>query len=90
MSAKYQVEIVWFQSALPRGERPICQWKRFKHGCFNPRSREGSDTTLRASARASLFQSALPRGERRETKYMQDGPALFQSALPRGERPGLL
>ena len=36
-----------FQSALPRGERPLFSHALHIHSYFNPRSREGSDPTLR-------------------------------------------
>ena len=34
---------IQFQSTLPRGERRLCQRGDLLVGCFNPRSRVGSD-----------------------------------------------
>ena len=57
-----------FRSALPRGERPCTRsFVIVCPGCFDPRSRAGSDP--RPAARVTLglaFRSALPRGERPE------------------------
>ena len=56
-------------------------------GCFNPRSRVGSDHAALAKAfEATQFQSTLPRGERHKTNQSQNMNTLFQSTLPRGER----
>ena len=84
---KTQNQIFLFQSALPRGER-----RRQHHEIqtlfdFNPRSREGSDSSGTPDPPSVVeFQSALPRGER--PSGTPDPPSVveFQSALPRGER----
>ena len=79
----------WFQSTLPRGERPATS-RRAQSGqlCFNPRSREGSDHRIRRlDPRSIWFQSTLPRGERlRRTIQDFEQELTFQSTLPRGER----
>ena len=54
-----------FQSTLPRGERPYRSILAPDTGCFNPRSRGGSDTAAVTNDIAvTTFQSTLPRGER--------------------------
>ena len=54
-----------FQSTLPRGERRLKMLFRGFPEYFNPRSREGSDSTgTMKRMKALLFQSTLPRGER--------------------------
>ena len=77
-----------FQSTLPRGERPgrklagLC-----RRGCFNPRSRAGSNMiSTGRSFPILVFQSTLPRGERRSAMPVVARAILFQSTLPRGER----
>ena len=55
---------------------------------FNPRSRVGSDVSLKVDKpRPKLFQSTLPRGERRPQSFHLYIMPRFQSTLPRGERP---
>ena len=53
---------------------------------FNPRSREGSDSSLNLSMPPRLFQSTLPRGERQPPQHSEQPIGGFQSTLPRGER----
>ena len=53
---------------------------------FNPRSREGSDSSRSSSPSVTRFQSTLPRGERHPLSAAPPLYPLFQSTLPRGER----
>ena len=53
-----------FRSTLPRGERPCWATAVRPTARFDPRSRVGSDTAVRLSARLAVFRSTLPRGER--------------------------
>ncbi len=69
----------WFQSTLPRGERPPLRGKFARRSGFNPRSRAGSDSGVSANSRPPiLFQSTLPRGERppRSAGYPRQGPGF--------------
>ena len=57
-------------------------------GCFNPRSRMGSDARSLAWALAArAFQSTLPHGERQYVGVPFLNRLWFQSTLPHGERP---
>ena len=59
-------------------------------GCFNPRSREGSDyPQLIKLIFHEQFQSTLPRRERRTTIKLGSSGSKFQSTLPRRERPAI-
>ena len=54
---------------------------------FNPRSREGSDTTATSAHRhRNRFQSTLPRRERQVATPQNKDIIGFQSTLPRRER----
>ncbi len=54
---------------------------------FNPRSREGSDTTnIYISVNVNVFQSTLPRRERLKIGEQCEIIKIFQSTLPRRER----
>ena len=76
-----------FQSTLPRGERPRGSAQGRGCGCFNPRSRVGSDLGLNElRVGTHLFQSTLPRGERPDVFGGPRRVRKFQSTLPRGER----
>ena len=57
---------------------------------FNPRSREGSDSSaLDPQDTLLLFQSTLPRRERPDFAPKLSGTKAFQSTLPRRERQKL-
>ena len=59
----------WFQSTLPRRERPFLMLRNGNSPCFNPRSHEGSDTTIGSgTSTMTMFQSTLPRRERPHAK----------------------
>ena len=62
--------IFLFQSTLPRRERLKIRFLvSHLEIYFNPRSREGSDLTLKFIASGyDLFQSTLPRRERHDSK----------------------
>jgi len=79
--------ILSFQSTFPRGERPKGDKDLIDKHHFNPRSREGNDTS-RASriSLLSRFQSTFPRGERLQARREFWNFAGFQSTFPRGER----
>ena len=53
-----------FQFTLPRGERLLLDSSIAKSGCFNSRSREGSDLLHFFKSKSGSFQFTLPRGER--------------------------
>ena len=54
---------------------------------FNPRSREGSDPSVRfRNLKAFRFQSTLPRRERLNSNSTPNPCTKFQSTLPRRER----
>ena len=73
--------IGWFQSTLPRRERPTLSKFRRNSAGFNPRSREGSDAIRDAvHAIKAGFQSTLPRRER-PCKYLS--PFRHQCFNPR-------
>ena len=56
-------------------------------GCFNSRSREGSDGGLNGVYLLLAFQFTLPRGERPGMRLNTCSRLiLFQFTLPRGER----
>ena len=83
------MQIHMFQSTRPRGarrrpwNRAGCRWP-----CFNPRAREGRDSSPRSSLDASLsFQSTRPRGARQDPADSFPLDAVFQSTRPRGARP---
>ena len=61
-----KVSVRIFQSTLPRRERRASYETRTSGRCyFNPRSREGSDSSANSIInRQTLFQSTLPRRER--------------------------
>ena len=63
-----KVSVRIFQSTLPRRERRASYETRTSGRCyFNPRSREGSDSSANSIInRQTLFQSTLPRKERRK------------------------
>ena len=76
----------WFQSTLPRGERPDNSGYVAAYRGFNPRSRAGSDrlpknlylctnVSIHAPARGATWVAAS-----------QSSAGRFQSTLPRGER----
>jgi len=78
-----------FQSTLPRGERPLAEGVGIcLLNYFNPRSREGSDSSAYAalidvnsiSIHAPARGATLPPTSETEKNYK------FQSTLPRGER----
>ncbi len=59
-----------FQSTLPHGERRFGSKLECPRVCFNPRSRTGSDRSLREICLlCTEFQSTLPHGERPLTAY---------------------
>ncbi len=79
-----------FQSTLPRRERRTKTGNSFKVYHFNPRSREGSDVTVRKKKwNLYIFQSTLPRRERLIPSGFMSFASTFQSTLPRRERPSL-
>ena len=53
-----------FQSTLPHGERLVALKGGDNNDYFNPRSRTGSDSSLRSMRNGTPFQSTLPHGER--------------------------
>ena len=76
-----------FQSALPRGERPLPGILQNLANNFNPRSREGSDLvhTLYVVPRWD-FNPRSHKGSDNVISGLGISVELFQSALPRGER----
>jgi len=78
---------VAFQSALPRGERPVLASLVYDDAIVSIRAPAGGATFVSVKDQAfGAFQSALPRGERRGAADSDQGTDKFQSALPRGER----
>ncbi len=58
-------------------------------GCFDPRSRAGSDVHYGCPSRGPHgFRSTLPCGERRRATASAQASSMFRSTLPCGERPG--
>ena len=78
---------VRFQSALPRGERPIPDFFANSINVFQSALPRGERRLRpRCFANRREFQSALPRGERQCKRIYDYLDNRFQSALPRGER----
>ena len=78
-----------FQSTLPRGERHhqnLDIQRRIKN--FNPRSREGSDDSIRAISKTYVnFNPRSREGSDAIFRMTMRERIGFQSTLPRGERP---
>ena len=78
-----------FQFTLPHGERHGCASTSASSGCFNSRSRMGSDSAPRQQVAFSCsFQFTLPHGERQERLEKEAEELKFQFTLPHGERRG--
>ena len=85
-----KVSVRIFQSTLPRRERRASYETRTSGRCyFNPRSREGSDSTLcGGNLLFDLYFNPRSReGSDVRRFFRLDRTELFQSTLPRRERP---
>ena len=80
--------VIWFQSTLPRGERPrACRTSQGGLAGFNPRSHAGSDSSILATAKAGDVSIHAPtRGATLRPLNNAIKALQFQSTLPRGER----
>ena len=76
-----------FQSTLPRRERPYAPKKHYHLWNFNPRSREGSDDSLKdiKKEEKEISIHAPAKGATSQLLTLYHCPA-FQSTLPRRER----
>ena len=79
-----------FQSTHPRGVRLGDSCLQKPPDCFNPRTREGCDSTPGLACRLCRFQSTHPRGVRPAAARVLSEVSWFQSTHPRGVRPGNL
>ena len=76
-----------FQSTHPRGVRPYFGLSPVMSQHFNPRTREGCDSSMQLQIPRHLaFQSTHPRGVRRGRPSMTQVICRFQSTHPRGVR----
>ena len=82
-------KVTLFQSTLPRGERRGVTVSNPQVINFNPRSREGSDTTRNFKFFCFYISIHAPaRGATIRDCDISREHVAFQSTLPRGERPG--
>ena len=78
---------LWFQSTLPRGERPKVRTGAKECRSFNPRSHGGSDVRSLACPQHP-YHCFNPRSHGGSDRmiFVYHCRAMFQSTLPRGER----
>ena len=77
-----------FQSTLPRGERHLHRCNRDCRDDFNPRSREGSDNSVKPFViRIDSISIHAPARGATVKELCEIVWGEFQSTLPRGERP---
>ena len=79
----------WVSIHAPaRGATWPCRGSPLSRGSFNPRAREGRDSSSDVDAkRSKSFQSTRPRGARLSVMVTPLLLLAFQSARPRGARP---
>ncbi len=83
--------VKWFQSTLPHGERQHPALVDTGSYSFNPRSRTGSDASIRPpKSSICRFNPRSRTGSDGADIAASEGQYLFQSTLPHGERLGWL
>ena len=87
---RQRLKFVQFQSTPPRRGRQSAACRSLIRCCFNPRPREGGDTTRRRMFLSGWFQSTPPRRGRPDGRVKWERHILFQSTPPRRGRPGLI
>ena len=78
--------VLSFRSTLPRGERPQPAPATNRTERFDPRSREGSDTSCPDPPPGTSVSIHAPARGATQSRPLVRGKKLFRSTLPRGER----
>ena len=81
------LDLMKFQSTLPRRERLLSEHGSTETTNFNPRSREGSDTTGSLAHILKRISIHAPAKGATADAFNEAVSGIFQSTLPRRERP---
>ena len=78
---------VSFQFTHPRGVRLLCAHANYPQGCFNSRTREGCDHTVKSKSGSNTVSIHAPARGATALAVSLGVPTGFQFTHPRGVRP---